>query len=165
VKRRQVAGGGEVGKRYTSGVKKRGTLTDPRRNRRITVFLVAGILILTVAGLVFIGYPAFQGLRRRHWSRSATSEDALVLSMTLRKFFRENPQAKPEAIEAFMLQSASAAGCDLRVDPAGRPVDWFGTPFRVERERIGMEWVVTVTSAGPDRVFGTPDDIQRISGP
>ena len=156
--------GGGVETRYTSGVEKCEPVPAARGNRRWWLLLLAGILILTVAGVVFIGYPALQDLRRRNWNRSATSENTLILSMMLPKFFRETPQAKPEEIEAFMLQSPSGAGCDLRVDPAGRPVDWFGMPFRVERKLVGKDWVVTVTSAGRDRVFGTADDLQRTNG-
>jgi hypothetical protein len=39
------------------------------------------------------------------------------------------------------------------------PVDHFGTPFRVSHVVMGNTQTITATSAGPDRLFGTADDI------
>jgi len=42
-----------------------------------------------------------------------------------------------------------------------KATDAYDTPFRVTHYTAGKKHVVTATSAGPDRVFGTPDDIAR----
>ena len=132
---------------------------DGRKNRGLRVLLVVGVLLL-VAGIVFWGARGFH----RSLEILLTRDAVQVLSMQLGGFFQKNPQATPEEVHAFMVDAGSAAGITLPVDPEGRPRDRFGTPFRVERHLAGKEWVVTVTSAGPDRVFGTSDDIRLTDG-
>ncbi len=49
-------------------------------------------------------------------------------------------------------------------DDAGKPVDAWGTRFRITVDKTRPpEWVIC-ESAGPDRDFGTPDDISERAG-
>ena len=48
-----------------------------------------------------------------------------------------------------------------KIRPDQKPLDPYGTPFRVIYGRVGSTRRVTVISAGPDRMFDTADDITR----
>ncbi len=44
----------------------------------------------------------------------------------------------------------------IDVDPSGSVIDPWGTPYRIS---VGADSKIKMISAGPDKTFGTPDDI------
>ncbi len=55
----------------------------------------------------------------------------------------------------------NASVINAALDAQKRPIDVYGTPFRLRHKVEGTLHRVTATSAGADRQFDTPDDISR----
>jgi hypothetical protein len=94
------------------------------------------------------------------WLPVFFTEDAVqVIAYAASDMLHENPATTDDAIAQMILAQHEASNINLGVDETGRAVDLFGTVFRVEYEVRPDAAVTTVTSAGPDREFGTKDDI------
>lgn len=52
-----------------------------------------------------------------------------------------------------------ASVINLKIDSIGKAVDPYGTAFRLENRISANKSITSVVSAGPDREFGTRDDI------
>ena len=88
------------------------------------------------------------------------AEDAVqVLTYAASDMFLRNPTATQDEIDDMINSQHEASNINLQIDANGKAVDPFGTPFRVEHLVLSSNSITTVTSAGPDREFGTADDI------
>ena len=116
------------------------------------------ILVFVGVILAVLGYRGC--LRFRAGLDEAFTKDAvLCISMGVSNIYLENPAATSADVEARLRLLHDASITHVVLDPAGKPVDLYGTPFQVRREVKGNQQTVTATSAGPDRRFGTGDDI------
>ena len=75
------------------------------------------------------------------------------------ELYLKNSTPTPDEIDQTIRNLKIASITAVFLDANGKPVDKFGTPFRVRREGKGTPQTVTATSAGPDRRLDTPDDI------
>jgi hypothetical protein len=73
--------------------------------------------------------------------------------------FHSDPSTPQGDIEQMIKSQHDASNINLEIDPNGRAVDPFGTAFRVQHRAEAQKSITTVVSAGPDRRFGTRDDI------
>jgi hypothetical protein len=64
-----------------------------------------------------------------------------------------------DEIEAIFIRHHEASVSPVWLDEDGRPVDAWGTHFRVAYGKNGSGVWVRCESAGPDRKFGTTDDL------
>jgi hypothetical protein len=118
------------------------------------------LMILT---LIVGGVMALAVLAERRFERSMDIFDAgdatIVITADICNTISKEGLLRPEQIEAHLLflQQASVINrCGQKGDVATDP---FGTPFKVKVVTTGSLCSVTATSAGPDEVFGTSDDI------
>jgi hypothetical protein len=120
---------------------------------------------------VWIVFATFLGLfildslyvwRLQKSLREHGNEDLVqVISGTVAEIYKKDPLSTPAAIDEALREMISAGRLTAELDRDQRPVDIYGTPFRVRHEEVGRRHKVTATSAGPDRQFDTPDDIRR----
>jgi hypothetical protein len=124
----------------------------------IVVVVVVSITALsTVAWLIKVGITDA--------IETATTKDAvLMVSSRLALLYRKNPAPTAAEIEDAILDLSLAGVRGVLRDRRGRPVDLYDTSFRVSHTLGGNRHEITVTSAGPDRLFGTPDDLTRVVG-
>ena len=96
----------------------------------------------------------------RHRGRTRVDLDAVqCISMSINNLYLKNPTPTAEDIESEIRVLHDASITHVVLDPKGKPVDLYGTPFRVHRDVQGKTQKVVATSAGPDRRFDTPDDL------
>lgn len=114
--------------------------------------------LLAGAGMVMVLSCLLWAGRRRLLDFFA-SDAVQVIAYSVSELYRKNPAATAEDVEGRILSLHEASVINLKVDDRGNAVDPFGTAFRVIYERVGPLLVITVTSAGADRRFGTRDDI------
>jgi hypothetical protein len=94
------------------------------------------------------------------WNREFQARDAvLVIPREVERLFEEDPAATPDDVDRAILRLARASVIHAAGGADGGPVDPWGTPFRIGREIAGAERITTAASAGPDRRFGTEDDL------
>jgi len=118
-----------------------------------------------------IVFAAFLGLfilgslyvwRLRKALREHGNEDSVeMISRTVAELYKKDPPPTPAAIDEALREMIRAERLTAELGRDQRPVDIYGTPFRVRHEADGRRHKVTATSAGPDRQFDTPDDIRR----
>jgi len=126
---------------------------------RITKGLVAISLvsfIVLLSGLAFVVQLVI-GESRAYF----TADAVLVISMGAAELHQRSATPTPEEVEDSILVLVNAGVIHGGLDAQKRPVDVYGTPFRVRHTVEGRLHRVTATSAGPDRQFDTPDDICR----
>jgi hypothetical protein len=129
------------------------------RNLPITYNLVALTvfsLVVVVGGLLGVTLLIFQD-RRAFF----TSDAVLVISMRVAELHQNGPFPTPAQVDDGIRELIQASVIHGGVDAQKRPVDVYGTPYRVRHTAEGALHRVTATSAGPDRQFDTPDDISR----
>ncbi len=121
---------------------------------RRLVLLAGGGAIVLIAGLAFLV------VRLYAYSLAVQTNDAVcVISGAVAELHQKGRPPRPEDVED-AVRSLIRAGVILgKIGPDQRPLDPYGTPYRVSTGREGSTRKVTVTSAGPDRVFGTADDL------
>ena len=96
------------------------------------------------------------------------AEDAvLVIALEASKIFQENPDTTDEDMDTMIKYLHESSVINLKIDQLGNAVVPFGTAFRVEHRIESDVAITTVTSGGPDREFGTDDDIycSRLKNP
>ena len=99
------------------------------------------------------------------WVRGASlvfmATDAVqVIAQEASELYRKNPVVTREDLDQRILVLHKAGVINLKLDEAGKPIDPFGSPFQIRNVRLGSVSETTVISAGPDRQFGTSDDIR-----
>lgn len=121
----------------------------------------SSIGLLAIVSAVLLGGLALWCGKR--WLDVAFARDAVqVIAYEVSDLYGENPGATAEEIDGVIRYLHNASVINLRIDPSGKAVDPFGTPFRAQHDQRTEASVTTVTSAGPDRRFGTGDDIRFV---
>lgn len=117
------------------------------------------ILIVTVLPIALAGTGVW-------WFQARTmpvffAKDAVhVLAYAASEMFHDHPAATKGELDQMIKSQNESSNINLKMDGLGRAVFPFGTSFRTEHQtRSGMA-ITTVTSVGPDREFGTGDDIR-----
>ena len=87
----------------------------------------------------------------------ATQAAVLMISTGVASAIGKDRSPSPAEIEAIIRDLTSSSVINGSFDRNGKPTDVYGVPFRV---RIAGR-TATATSAGPDRLFDTSDDIDR----
>ncbi len=129
------------------------------RNLPITYNLVALTLfslVVVLAGFSFVVYALLQDHRESH-ARGAV----LMISMRVEELHQKDPAPTQAQIDENIRELVTASVINAGLDAQQRPIDSYGTPFRLRHTVDGALHRVTATSAGPDRHFDTPDDISR----
>lgn len=99
------------------------------------------------------------GSVNRSLDRAHTS-DALHVAGEIHRDLLENPRDLwPEEADAWFVWVHENSMAKVGIDEGGRPVDAWGTPFRTTHDRSRPVRWVRCESAGPDREFGTADDL------
>jgi hypothetical protein len=116
-------------------------------------------VLATLTALASVGLWWF----KTKWLPVFSAEDAVqVIAYAVSDMFHENPATTQDEIDQMIKFQHDASNINLKIDPNGKVVDPFGTALRVEYQvQYGVS-ITTVTSAGPDREFGTKDDIQFV---
>jgi len=137
---------------------------QPAKKRRWTIYLVRTIfvffILLVIASLTFTG--PYEGLAA-HKIRAANQ---ITQIFTASQGYRTEYGELPESSENYRLKKI-LCGDNQRgiaflvvkpsdLNPNGEMTDPWGTPFRIIFDSNSK---VHVISAGPDKIFGTADDI------
>jgi hypothetical protein len=122
------------------------------------IIAVVGVLAMLIA-LAAIGLWWFE---TRSMPTFFTQDAVQVIAYAASDMFQRNPATTQDEIDLMIKFQHEASNINLKINPNGKAVDPFGTPFRVERHFQAGTALTTVTSAGPDRRFGTRDDIQFV---
>jgi len=117
-----------------------------KKNWVTGILIGLGILIPIVALLVLF--------LRRQAEKTFTYDAARAASGRISDLYKANPAPTQKEIDD-VLGSVSR----VMLDKDRKPVDLWGTPFRIRHEVKDRERTVLVSSAGPDRRFDTGDDI------
>lgn len=80
--------------------------------------------------------------------------------MRISELHRSNPKPSPTEIEAVLVNLSQGSITHVMLDKDRKPVDLWGTPFRIFRDVKGERQTVVTTSAGPDRQLETEDDVR-----
>lgn len=122
-------------------------------SRRIVLLALGGGLVL-IAGLAFLVVRLF-GV-----TQSFQTNDAVcVISGSVAELYQKGRPPKPEDVEEAIRTLIRGSVIAGKIGADQKPLDPYGTPYRLTYAREGSTRKVTVTSAGPDRTFGTADDI------
>lgn len=113
-------------------------------------------IVVVLGGLVCMVWLLLQDKRTFF-----TWDAVLVISMRVAELHQNGPAPSPMQIDDSIRELVNASVINAGLDAQKRPVDVYGTPFRVRHTVEGTLHRVTATSAGPDRQFDTPDDISR----
>jgi hypothetical protein len=124
------------------------------RSRSYVRFLGVGVLLLLVIGFIFIAIQAIN-FRRRFFAQDACR----MIAYEVGDLYRSKASPTADEVDDVILRLHNASVINLRVSPEGKPLDPYGTPFRIRFAREGIVTTTRVKSAGPDGHFDTPDDI------
>lgn len=112
------------------------------------------VCLLTV--LIAIGLWWF----RARFVPTAFTEDAVqVIGYEASRMFHSDPATSQDEIDQMIKSQHDASNINLGIDSNGKTIDLFGTAFRVQHQAGNRKSITTVVSAGPDREFGTADDV------
>ncbi len=127
------------------------------RNKRPWFPLVL-ILLAVLILLVVIGWWRF------HESILLfDAQDAVhVIACEADRLYANNPNVTQKDIDHMVWNLHKASVINLAIDSGGKAVDPFGTGFRIGHQDLPEKSRTTAMSAGPDRRFGTEDDIRFV---
>lgn len=123
---------------------------------RALVTISLASFVFVIGGLASLLYVLFQDRRE-----SYAIDSVLVISMMVAELHQKGAAPTQAQIEDNIRVLVNASVINAGLDRLQRPVDVYGTPFRVRHTIEGALHRATATSAGPDRRFDTPDDISR----
>ena len=114
------------------------------------------ILIIITLGSVLIGIARFWF--HSELDRAFTQDAVQVISYEINWLYFNDPPVTQEKITATIhnLIDASVINGNIKED---KPMDVYGSPFRVDIMTEDNLITVTTISAGPDKQFNTKDDI------
>jgi hypothetical protein len=119
--------------------------------------LKAGRLKVVLAGVVLSG---ISGCGVPGMDEQFVSDALRTGAYEIRRSLQDNPGGMTAAeVEAVFVRHHKASVSPIWLDADGRPVDAWGTHFRVAFGGEGPGVWVRCDSAGPDRAFGTSDDL------
>ncbi len=123
--------------------------------RKANVAKLAVPLLLLLAAFLAGGY-----FLRCESNRSFVQDALQTAAYEFQKRLAENPEGlSSEAIKQVFITHHNASVSPIWFDDLGNPVDAWGTPFRVSYDQARPVAWVLCESAGPDRSFGTSDDL------
>lgn len=112
------------------------------------------VLLLLVTGFIYIATRVIDSSRRFF------AQDAChMIAYEVGDLYRSKASPTADEVDEVVLRLHNASVINLRVSPEGKPLDPYGTPFRIRFAREGVVTTTRVTSAGPDGHFDTADDI------
>lgn len=117
-------------------------------------FLRVSIALLLILGLLL--HRAWRALGRMHMQDAMFIVEDMLHHRGHDPEWSSRPAQLQEHIEACFRYAWEHGIATTRYDANGRPVDEWGTPFRAELRGDHYE----IVAAGPDRIFGTPDDVE-----
>ena len=125
--------------------------------------LANGLLAIIIAVLAFVvvGLALLVGALLQDTRSSRAADAVLVISAQVAQLYQAGPAPTQAQIDDGIRELVRASVINAGLDTQQRPIDPYGTPFRVRHTTAGALHRVTATSAGPDRQFDTPDDISR----
>jgi hypothetical protein len=97
---------------------------------------------------------------RRETDKTFTYDAVLCISGWVSGLYLDNPEPSAKQVEDCIIALNTASITHVMLDGNGKPLDLYGTPFRIRREARGNRQTVIATSAGPDRRFDTEDDLR-----
>jgi len=121
----------------------------------IAVIVATIVILFTLAGLALVGIRS----AIRDALRVSTHDSIQAIVKELGALYRTNPSPTRTEVDAKIWLGLVGSAPPPTAAPGGPPIDVYGTPLRVVHTLAGSRHVLTVTSAGPDLVFGTSDDI------
>ena len=119
--------------------------------------LISGVCVVAI--LAALGSVGLWWFQKRLTPVFFTQDAVGVIAFEASDLFGKNPATTNDEIERKITFLHEASVINLKIDSNGKPVDPFGTPFQVENRISAGNAITTVVSAGPDREFGTRDDI------
>ena len=120
--------------------------------------ILISVVCVVATVLVFAGVGLWWFQKR--FTPVFFAQDAVeVIAFEASELFGKDPDTTDDEIEQKIKFLHEASVINLMIDSNGKAVDPFGTPFQVENRKSPGESITTVVSAGPDREFGTRDDI------
>jgi hypothetical protein len=121
--------------------------------KNLTVLIITGLTLL-VGFFAALVVAFFQDMRQ-----GATADAVRMISYSAASLYQVNPQATAADLEEEIRTLHTASITAVMLDAQRKPVDAYGTPFRVRHLASGKSHTAIATSAGPDRRFDTEDDI------
>jgi hypothetical protein len=124
-------------------------------SRGLLAFIAAGMLLLLgfLAAVVWLFFRDAQPL--------LSGDDVNMISVQLMELYRKKPVPTDAEIDERIRRLIEEGRIGGSVGRDGKPLDRYGTPYRVRHTVDGAVHASTATCAGPDRTFDTPDDISR----
>jgi hypothetical protein len=120
------------------------------------IILVSVVLAGALAGAFAGIYYLFHRVMDMHFVRDALQTAAMEI---LQEFQDQLGRVSPERIRQVFIINHQSSTSEIWFDAAGNPVDAWGTSFRVTHDQGNPVAWVLCESAGPDREFGTRDDL------
>lgn len=115
--------------------------------------------VCVVAAFVALGSIGLWWFQKKSLPVSFTQQAVGVIANEAGNLLEQNPGATDDEIARLIKSLHEASVINLEIDSNGKAVDPFGKAFRVTNQTSASKSIVTVVSAGPDREFGTRDDI------
>jgi hypothetical protein len=128
--------------------------------KRVLIMVSVMGAIAAVAALVGLSILGIRQAMQDSLRRS-TEDAVLVISMSVAQEYEKGRSLSPSEIDDLIRILINGSVINGGFDRNQKATDLFGTPFRVGHYVAGKAQVITVTSAGPDRLFDTADDIIR----
>jgi hypothetical protein len=120
----------------------------------IIVVIIIGALVFVKANLFVYNWVCIIQDHRRYHEKRSIGE----IEKALHIYKLQHNGRVPDSIEVLAKEGSDERPPLLR---SGAVVDSWRTPYRFEKN--GKTW--TITSAGPDRKFGTKDDVTNMREP
>lgn len=130
------------------------------QTKKSTLLIVAGAVgavLLILGALAAVGFRAMQANTRK----VETQNCVLAISGTAVQRFQPARPPSLADVDQVIRSLMHAGVIRSALDADGKPVDPYGTGYRVAVQTPGRRLIVTVTSAGPDGRFDTPDDVSN----
>jgi hypothetical protein len=132
----------------------------PITNALVAISLASFLFVfLVVIGGLVLFFQVYYGDRRA----GDAKDSVLVISSRVAELHAQGTAPTQTEIDESIRQLVTGSVINAGLDAQQRPIDPYGTPFRIRHRAEGTLHRVTATSAGPDRQFDTADDISRES--
>jgi hypothetical protein len=95
----------------------------------------------------------------REWRHFMAQDACHMIAYEVGDLYRRVGSPSQDDVDGVILGLHRNSVINLRVSAEGKPLDPFGTPFRIRFTREGSKSTTQVTSAGSDGRFDTPDDL------
>lgn len=116
-------------------------------------------VVCVVVAVIALGSVGLWWFQKRFTPVFFTQDAVEVIAFEASDLFGKDSGTTDDEIERKIKSLHEASVINLQIDSNGKAVDPFGTPFQVENQKSAGKSTTTVVSAGPDREFGTRDDI------